>query len=59
MHRSSLRLAIIAAAGLCLVVFSLLFPRLVARGYAAASPAETVPLLELSTRSFSQLSITM
>ncbi|MCB0070714.1 MAG: hypothetical protein KDE20_04615, partial [Caldilineaceae bacterium] len=48
MHRSSLRLAIIAAAGLCLVVFSMLFPRLAARGYAAASPAETVPLLELS-----------
>ena len=48
MHRSSLRLAIIAAAGLCLVVFSLLFPRLAERGYAAPSQAETVPKLLLA-----------
>ena len=48
MHRSSLRLAIIAAAGLCLVVFSLLFPRLAERGYAAPSRAETVPKLLLA-----------
>lgn len=48
MHRSSHRLAIIAAAGLCLFALSLLLPQLAKQGYAAPVLQGTLPELQVA-----------
>lgn len=45
MHPSTVRLAIVATAGLCLFALSLVFPALARNGYAAAPVNQTVPIL--------------